>query len=187
VQQGEPRNILFIKLCCKKNKQARKVTIHGRRIEYVYAVDIDNLSSHNLSCLKVSHHEDNWLWHPRLGNASMHTIKKPVKNELVRGLPTCNFKYDHLCEACARGKQVRRSFKSKNNVSTTRSLELLRMDLCGLIPIQSPGHRKHILVIVDDYSRFTWVSFLKEKNEAFKEFSKLCKRLEVYKLSNRRH
>jgi len=36
-------------------------------------------------------------------------------------------------------------------------------------------------VIVDDYSRFTWVSFVKEKNEGFKEFSKICKQLQVYK------
>ena len=123
----------------------------------------------------------------RLSHASMHTIKKLANNELVRGLPTCNFEYDHLCDTCARGKQVRNSLKSKNNVSTTRSLELLHMDLCGPIPIQSLAHSKYILVIIDYYSRFTWVSFLKEKNEAFKEFSKLCKRLEVYKLSNRRH
>ena len=53
------------------------------------------------------------------------------------------------------------------------------MDLCGPIPIQSLGHNKYIFVIVDDYSRFTLVSFLKEKNEAFKEFSKLCKQLQV--------
>ena len=55
------------------------------------------------------------------------------------------------------------------------------MDLCGPIPIQSLGHSKYIFVIVDDYSYFTWVTFLKEKNETFKEFSKLCKQLQVYK------
>jgi len=53
------------------------------------------------------------------------------------------------------------------------------MDLCGPIPIQSLGHNKYIFVIVDDYSRFTWVCFLKEKNETFKEFSKLCKQLQI--------
>ena len=69
------------------------------------------------------------------------------------------------------------------------------MDLCGPISIQSLGRSKYILVIVDDYckvvgpfefvhySRFTWVSFLKEKNEAFKEFSKLCKQLQIYRNS----
>ena len=54
------------------------------------------------------------------------------------------------------------------------------MDLCSPMPIQSLELYKYIFVIVDDYFRFTWVSFLKEKNEAFKEFSKLCKQLQIY-------
>ena len=54
------------------------------------------------------------------------------------------------------------------------------MDLCGLLPVHSLKGSSYILVIVDDYSRFTWVSFLKEKNEAFHEFSKLCKQLQIY-------
>jgi len=81
--------------CIVKNKKSRKITLHGPRIEIIYAIDIDNIPSHNLSCFKVSHHEDNWLWHRRIGHASMHTIKKLAKNELVCGLPTCNFEYDH--------------------------------------------------------------------------------------------
>ena len=105
----------------------------------------------------------------------MHTIKKLAKKELVWGLPSCSFEYDHICHACAKGKQVRSSFKSKNNISTSRLLELLHMDLCESIPTQTLGHNKYILVIVDDYSWFTWVSFLKEKNEAVKEFPKLYK------------
>jgi len=111
----------------------------------------------------------------------MHTIKKLAKHELIRGLPMCKFEYDQLCDACAKGKQTRSSFKSKNNISTFRSLELLHMNLCGPISIPSLGHSKYILVIVDDYSRFTWVSFLKEKNEAFEQFSKICSQLQVYK------
>ena len=74
--------------------------------------------------------------------------------------------------------------KSKNNINTSRPLAFLHMDLCGPIPTQCLGHSKYILVIVDDYSCFTWVSFLKEKNEAFREFSKLCKQLQVYKNSH---
>lgn len=46
-------------------------------------------------------------------------------------------------------------------------------------PIPSLGCSKYIIIIVDDYSRFTWISFLKEKNEAFKEFSNICKQLQV--------
>jgi hypothetical protein len=47
---------------------------------------------------------------------------------------------------------------------TDRPLELLHMDLFGPITYISIGGSKYCLVIVDDYSRFTWVFFLKEKN-----------------------
>ena len=46
-------------------------------------------------------------------------------------------------------------FKSKNVVSTTRPLELIHMDLCGPMRIQSRSGKKYVLVIVDDFSRFT--------------------------------
>jgi len=77
--------------CIIKNRQSGKVTLYGPIIENVYVIHIDNLPSHNLSCLKISHHEENWLWHKRLGHASMHTINKLAKRELVRGLPSCVF------------------------------------------------------------------------------------------------
>ena len=54
--------------------------------------------------------------------------------------------------------QVRSTFKPKNSISTSRPLELLLVDLCGPILMQSLGRSKYILVIVDDYSRFTWAS-----------------------------
>ena len=89
--------------------------------------------------------------------------------------PHISLKKDRICDACVKGKQVRSSFKPKKCISTSRPLALLHMDLCGLIPISSLRGSSNIFVIVDDYSRFTWVSFLKEKNKAFYEFSKLCK------------
>ena len=53
------------------------------------------------------------------------------------------------------GKQVRKSFKLKKCVSTTHPLELLHVDLCGPMKITSRGGKRYVLVIVNDYSRFT--------------------------------
>jgi transposase InsO family protein len=50
-------------------------------------------------------------------------------------------------------------------MTTDRPLELLHMDLFGLIAYISIGGSKYYLVIVDDYSRFTWVFFLQEKSQ----------------------
>ncbi|GJX74071.1 retrovirus-related pol polyprotein from transposon TNT 1-94, partial [Tanacetum coccineum] len=44
-------------------------------------------------------------------------------------------------------------------------LHTLHMDLCGPMRVQSINGKKYILVIVDDYSRFTWVKFLRSKDE----------------------
>lgn len=168
--------------CQVEDIKTGKINLQGPRIKNVYGINLDDIPSQNLSCLKTSH-DDIWLWHRRLGHASMHSINKLVKHELVRGLPPCNFEKDHICDACTKGKQTRSSFKSKNCISTSRPLELLHMDLCGPISIESLKGSKYILVIIDDFSRFTWVSFLREKNEAFKEFAKLCKQIQVFKNS----
>ena len=63
-------------------------------------------------------------------------------------------------------------------VSTSRCLELLHMDLFGQSAIQSYGGNFYTLVIVDDYSRYTWTKFLKSKNEAFDQFEILSKKIQ---------
>ncbi|GJW35015.1 retrovirus-related pol polyprotein from transposon TNT 1-94 [Tanacetum coccineum] len=75
-------------------------------------------------------------------------------------------------------KQVHASHKLINMISTTRVLELLHMDLFGSSSIQSYGGNFYTLVIVDDYSRYTWTLFLKTKNEAFDKFKALEKNLQ---------
>jgi hypothetical protein len=61
-------------------------------------------------------------------------------------------------------------FKSKSYNSTKKSLQLVHMDLCG--PSRQKGTRKenYFMLIIDDYSRLTWVAFLKEKFEALEKF-----------------
>ena len=76
---------------------------------------------------------DSWLWHRRLGHASMKTLSKLVKNDLVIGLPKLSFDKDKIYNARQFGKQVRNFFKSKNLVFTSRPLELLHVDLSYLV------------------------------------------------------
>ncbi|GJR11802.1 retrovirus-related pol polyprotein from transposon TNT 1-94 [Tanacetum coccineum] len=73
--------------------------------------------------------------------------------------------YDHLCSACERGKIKKASHPLKLVPSDHSKLELLHMDLCGLMRVASINGKKYILVIVDDYSRYTWVYFLHSKDE----------------------
>ncbi|GJY32553.1 retrovirus-related pol polyprotein from transposon TNT 1-94 [Tanacetum coccineum] len=58
-------------------------------------------------------------------------------------------------------------------------LYTLHIDLCGPLRVQSINGKKYILVIVDDYSRFTWVKFLRSKDETLEFAVKLLKQLQV--------
>ncbi|GKC44949.1 retrovirus-related pol polyprotein from transposon TNT 1-94 [Tanacetum coccineum] len=78
---------------------------------------------------------------------------------LVRGLPKLKFEKDHMCSACAMGKSKKKPHKPKSEDTNQEKLYLLHMDIYGPIRVTSVNGKKYILVIVDDYSRFTWVAF----------------------------
>ncbi|GKB99521.1 retrovirus-related pol polyprotein from transposon TNT 1-94 [Tanacetum coccineum] len=117
------------------------------------------------------------LWHRRSGHANMRLIQSLASKELVINLPKLKFD-QHLCDACKIGKQAHASHKAKNMVSTARCLELLHMDLFGPSTVRSYGGNLYTLVIVDDYSRYTWTRFLKIKTEAFEQFEIFSKKIQ---------
>jgi transposase InsO family protein len=106
-----------------------------------------------------------WLWHHRLAHVGMKNLHKLLKGEHILGLTNVHFEKDRICSVCQAGKQVGVHHPHKNIMTTDRSLELLHMNLFGLIAYISIGGSKYSLVIVDDYSRFTWVFFLQEKSQ----------------------
>ncbi|GKB49979.1 retrovirus-related pol polyprotein from transposon TNT 1-94 [Tanacetum coccineum] len=107
----------------------------------------------------------------------MRLIQSLASKELVRNLPKLKFD-QHFCDACKMGKQAHASHKAKNIVSTTRCLELLHMDLFGPSAVRSYGGNRYTLVIVDDYSRYTWTRFLKDKTEAFDQFEIFSRKIQ---------
>ncbi|RDX88567.1 hypothetical protein CR513_29823, partial [Mucuna pruriens] len=110
----------------------------------LYKIDLTDLAKQNVTCMD-SINVDPWTWHKKLGHASF----------LMRSLPSLVYKVDMLCDACQKGKQIKRSFESKNVVSTSRPLELLHIDFFGSTKIVSLGGKHYELVVVDDYSRWT--------------------------------
>jgi len=89
---------------------SKEVLLVGKRPNNVYLLDISNSTS--ISCL-VTKHEESWLWHRRITHIYMHHLNKLISNELVLGLPKLKFEKEHVCEACQKGKQTRKSFKRK--------------------------------------------------------------------------
>ncbi|GKC43821.1 retrovirus-related pol polyprotein from transposon TNT 1-94, partial [Tanacetum coccineum] len=120
-----------------------------------------------------------WLWHRRLSHLNFGAINHLARHSLVRGLPRLKFKKDHLCSACSMGKSKKQSYKPKSEDTNQEKLYLLHMDLCGPLHITSVNGKKYILIIVDDYSRFTWVKFLASKDEAPDFIIKFLKMIQV--------
>ncbi|GJR87528.1 retrovirus-related pol polyprotein from transposon TNT 1-94 [Tanacetum coccineum] len=107
-----------------------------------------------------------WLWHRRLSHLNFGAINHLARHGLVRGLPKLKFEKYHPCSACAMGKSKKKPYKPKCEDTNQEKLYLLHMDLCGPMCVATVNGKKYILVIVDDYSRFTWVKFLRSKDEA---------------------
>ncbi|GJW92192.1 retrovirus-related pol polyprotein from transposon TNT 1-94 [Tanacetum coccineum] len=112
-------------------------------------------------------------WHRFLVMASSRLSHLKTSNHLtgfqcihiVNGLPKLKFVKDHLCSSCELGKAKRKSFHTKTTPSSKRRLQLLHMDLCGPMRVESINGKKYVLVIVDDFSRYTWTHFLRSKDE----------------------
>jgi transposase InsO family protein len=119
-----------------------------------------------------------WLWHHRLAHVVMKNLLKLIKGEHVLELIDVCFEKDRPCAVCQAGKQVGSNHQSKNVMSTSRPLELLHMDLFGPVAYLSIGGSKYGLVIVDDFSRFTWVFFVQDKFETQGTLKRFLRRVQ---------
>ncbi|GJT36086.1 retrovirus-related pol polyprotein from transposon TNT 1-94 [Tanacetum coccineum] len=107
-----------------------------------------------------------WLWHRRLSHLNFATINQLTSKDIGDGLSKLKYNQDHLCSACEQGKSKKASLPPKLVPSTESKLELLHMDLCGPMRVAGINGMKYILLIVDYYSRYTMVYFLRTKDEA---------------------
>ncbi|GJT82027.1 retrovirus-related pol polyprotein from transposon TNT 1-94 [Tanacetum coccineum] len=165
-----------------KNKvevQLRRANLSSQDIN-VYIISLDDMLKTSLICLlSKASKTKSWLWQRWLSHLNFGTLNKLAKDGLVRGIPKLKFQKDHLCSACALGKSKKSSHQPKAEDTNQEKLYRLHMDLCGPMRVESINGKKYILVIVDDYSRFTWVKFLRSKDEAPDAIIKCIKNIQV--------
>ncbi|GJV63650.1 retrovirus-related pol polyprotein from transposon TNT 1-94 [Tanacetum coccineum] len=131
--------------------------LSGSRNTNLYTISLDDMLKSSLICLlSKASKTKSWLWHRRLSHLNFGTLNKLVKDGLARGIPRLKFQKDHLCSACALGKSKKTSHQPKAEDTNQEKLYLLHMDLCGPMRVASIKGKRYILVIVDDYLRFTW-------------------------------
>ncbi|GKB87438.1 retrovirus-related pol polyprotein from transposon TNT 1-94 [Tanacetum coccineum] len=154
--------------------------LSGSRGSNLYTISMaDMMKSSSICLLSKASKTKSWLWHRRLFHLNFGTINKLAKQGLVKGLTKLKYTKYHLCSACQMGKSKKESHLHKPEPSTNEKLQMLHMDLYGPMRVESINTKRYILVIVDDYSRFTWVKFLRTKDEAPEIIIKILKQAQV--------
>ncbi|GJR97680.1 putative ribonuclease H-like domain-containing protein [Tanacetum coccineum] len=140
--------------------------LKGSRTTNLYSISLNDMMSASPVCLLTkASSTKSWLWHRRLNHLNFGTLNELARKNLVRGLPMLKYDKDHLCPSCQLGKSKKASHPLKTENTNTEVLHTLHMDLCGPMRTESINGKKYVLVIVDDYTRFGWVRFLRSKDE----------------------
>ncbi|GKC59473.1 retrovirus-related pol polyprotein from transposon TNT 1-94, partial [Tanacetum coccineum] len=158
--------VAFWKSTCFVRDLQGNDLLTGNHGSDIYTISLQETTSSTLICLmdKASPTQS-WLWHRRLSHLNFDYINLLSKKDVVIGLPKLKYIKDQLCSSCKVSKAKRSSFKTKTVPSSKGQLNLLYMDLCGPMRVASINGKEYILVIVDDYSRYTWTLFLRSKDE----------------------
>lgn len=112
------------------------------------------------------------LWHRRMGHVSCDVLKAMVAREAVVGVPPLSgAEADHVCEACVTAKQHAEPIRANSHLHrSTRVLEIVHSDVCGPItPVGHDGHQ-YFVTFTDDFSRRSFVFFLRRKDEVMLKF-----------------
>ena len=123
-----------------------------------------NIQNDVVKCLKSYVNDFSWIWHLRFGYLNFGGLKLLSKKNMVRGLHSKDH-LDQLFEGCLLGKHAQNNFPKEASTRAT--------DVHGEIHLNSFGKNKYFLLFIDDFSRKTWMYFLKEKSKLCSDFKKL--------------
>ena len=104
-----------------------------------------------------------------MGHLSFNNIVKESKKGVVINLPKIIKPPNHVCRHSLHGKKTRTRFKVKEH-KNSQPLEIIHTNLCGQTRTKSFQGEYYFMLLIDDYTRMTWVTFLKEKSGAFMKF-----------------
>nr|GEU47047.1 hypothetical protein [Tanacetum cinerariifolium] len=154
--------------------------LKGDRLTNIYTINLHEMAfASPIYLMARASSTKSWLWHQRLSHLNFDTINDLAKNDLVLSVPRFKYHKEHLCPLCDQGKSKRASHPPKPVPNSRQRLHLIHMDLCRPMRIASINGKWYILVIVDDYSRYTWVHFLRSKDKAPELIITFLKRITV--------
>ncbi|GJV35881.1 retrovirus-related pol polyprotein from transposon TNT 1-94 [Tanacetum coccineum] len=138
--------VAFCKSTCFVRDLQGNDLLTGNRGYDLYTISLQETSSKTPICfLAKALPNQAWLWHQILSHLNFDTINLLSKKDIVNGLPKLTYVKDQLCSSCKLGKTKRSTFKTKVVPSSKGRLNLLYMDLCGPMRIESIIGKKYIL------------------------------------------
>ena len=115
--------------------------------------------------------DETLLWHKRYGHSNLETPKLMADIKMVTNMPIMNTRRS-LCSVCEEGKSHRLPFPTQQIRRATKKLELVHTEICGPMHTDLMNGSKYFILFIDDFSRYTWIHFMKMKSEAFQMFIK---------------
>ena len=113
-----------------------------------------------------------------MGHASYKHLAIVSRHESVLGIPKLSRMSNVVCGPYQLGKQTKTKHPSTQTSATSRPLELLHLDLMGPTKTESLGGKRYIMIVVDDFTWYTWVILLRSKSNAPEHIEALCTRLQ---------
>jgi hypothetical protein len=101
--------------------------------------------------------------------AHLHHGALNILKEIVTGLPELSIEHSDVCKGCALGKYAKTSFPSSDSRSKG-ALDLVHSDVCGPMSSTSLIGCEFFFTFIDDFSRKTWIYFMRTKDEVFSRF-----------------
>jgi transposase InsO family protein len=154
----------------KDLKDHKHVLANGIVDDITRLYKFDNFGLSSFPSVFVAQSDDlSKLWHERFGNINYRSFQKLCNQNMVTGLPLVSCR-DGVCASCVLGKHHRGFFDKRASYHASGPLQLVHSDLCG--PLSSPSFSgcKYFLTFIDDFSKRTWVYFLKLKSKVFDKF-----------------
>lgn len=169
----ENLEVSFKKHTCRVLDASGDLVFNISRLGKVFKADFNHSFSSNIRCLVASESRYLFFWHRRLGHIGFDHLVRISGTDLIRGLPKLKSEKDLVCSPCRHGKMVAAPHFPISVIITDGPGQLLHMDTVGPSRVQSVGGKWYILVIVDDYSRYSWMYFMVSKDEVFGYFKDL--------------
>ncbi|KAJ0819688.1 putative RNA-directed DNA polymerase [Helianthus annuus] len=144
------------------------ILLSAPRVNDLYILDMSQAitTSAQVTCfVSKATEKESIFWHRRMGHIHLRKMNHLVKNNLVNGVPVRSFHLQDICVSCQKGKQTKKSHPLKKINTVSMPLERLHMDLFGPMKHKTTFGDAYCLVVTDDYSRFSWVSFMAHKSE----------------------